>query len=79
MWNWWCCLYIVRVLEGNIANENNMAKWPLRKDVMCVTTDDMCSMSAVYACDNTFRLKASQQTTSSKMPAVKVADVITAA
>ena len=55
-----------------------MAKWPLRKDVMCVTPDGMCSMSPVYVCNNTFRLKASQQTTSSKMPAVKVADVITA-
>ena len=55
-----------------------MAKWPLRKGVMCVMTDGMSSMSAVYVCDNTLRLRASQQTTSSKMPAVKVADVITA-
>jgi hypothetical protein len=66
------------VLEGNMGN---MAKLPLRNGVICVMTDGMCSMSAVYVCDNTFHLKASQQSTSSsqgKLLAVKEADVISA-
>ena len=58
-----------------------MAKRPLQNGVICVMTDGMCSMSAVYVCDNTFHLKASQQSTSSsqgKLLAVKEADVISA-
>jgi len=69
------------VLEGNIANEGNMAKWPLRYGMICVMTDGICSMLAVYVCDNTFLLKVSQQTTSSpqgKLLAVKEADIISA-
>jgi len=67
------------VLEGNIANEGNMAKQPLRNGIICVMTDGICRMLAVYVCDNTFHLKASQQSTSSpqgKLLAVKEADVI---
>jgi hypothetical protein len=30
-------------LEGNIADEGNIAKWPLRNGVMCVTRDGTCS------------------------------------
>ena len=33
------------VLEGNIANEGNTAKRPLRNGVICVTTDGICSTS----------------------------------
>jgi hypothetical protein len=31
------------VLEGNIAKVDNMARWPLRNGVICVTTDGVCS------------------------------------
>ena len=72
------------MLEGNIANEDNMVKSPMRKGVICMTTDGIYSTSerlgCVCVCDNTFHLKASQQSTSlpkAKMPAVKVADGIT--
>jgi hypothetical protein len=37
-------LKFIRVLEGNIANEGNIAKWLLRNVVMCVTRDGACSM-----------------------------------
>ena len=33
------------ILEGNIANEGNVAKWPLQNGVICVTTDGTCSTS----------------------------------
>ena len=58
-----------------------MAEWPLQNGVICVMTDGICSMLAVYVCDNTFHLKASQQSTSSpqgKLLAVKESDVISA-
>jgi hypothetical protein len=69
------------VLEGNVANESNMAKWPLRNGAIIMTTDGTCSTSERLGsvCDNTFHLKAYQQATSSpqgNMMAVKVADVI---
>jgi hypothetical protein len=38
-------LYIV--LEGNIVNEGNMDKWPLRNAVICVTTDDVVALGNV--------------------------------
>lgn len=69
------------VIKGNIAIKGNMAKQSLRNGVIRVMTDGICSMSAVYVCDDTFHLKASQQSTSSpqgKLPAVKEADVISA-
>ena len=58
-----------------------MAKRLLRNGVIRVMTDGICSVSAVYACNNTFHLKASQQSTLSpqgKVLAVKEADVISA-
>jgi hypothetical protein len=61
--------YLNRVLQGNIANKGNMAKWPLRNGVICVT-DRLVYVAhqedwAVNVCCNTFHLKASQQSTSS--------------
>jgi len=70
--------WLNRVLEGNIAYEGNMAKWPLRNGVMCVMTDGICSVLAVYVCDNTFHLKASQQSTSSPHGKLLAVNVISA-
>jgi hypothetical protein len=39
MYNIWNNGSATIVLEGNIANEGKMAKWPLRNGVICVTAD----------------------------------------
>jgi hypothetical protein len=56
-----CPISDIAVLEGNISNEVNMAKWTLRNGVICVTSDCICSTSALYVFGNTLHLNASQQ------------------